>query len=242
MGLTRNIIEGILFDKDGTLIRLDDLWVEPTLQFMEMFIAKHTAMTADEKEQFYHMIGIENQQLVANGMVAAGTIREQATALARHCTVPVDQVEAAMTQYFTDYLHTHPEKLIPVTDLTALFTQLKAKGYGLGLVTADSHQPTMVALELLGIADYFSFIAAADDKYALKPHPEALHAFAQSIGAKATEVVYVGDSIKDMQFGQHGYGAIGVLSGNTAKETLLAHTDCVIDSIEQLPLLLDSLD
>ncbi|MBK0347722.1 HAD family hydrolase [Aerococcaceae bacterium zg-ZJ1578] len=234
-------IKGILFDKDGTLIYLDDLWVEPTIQFMENFISQHTTMTEEKKAAFYVEIGIENHRLVANGIVAAGTIREQAEALAKHCHLPINQIETEMTQYFTDYLSHYPEKLIPVTDLVALLSNLKEQGYELGVVTADSRQPTIMALEILGIANYFSFVVAADDDYALKPNPEALHAFAQLIQVEPEEILYIGDSIKDMQFGKHGYGAIGVLTGNTSKETLLAHTDYVIESIEYLPSLLKSI-
>lgn len=225
-------IRGLLFDKDGTLIRLDDLWIEPTINFIEELFAKDGNDTdPDQVKKVIEALGIVDGKLIANSLVSAGTIKSQAEFLSDYVSKSAEEIADEMSDYFTDYLEANPEKIVPVCDLPELFQELKMVGYVIGLVTSDSRKPTEKALEILGITRFFDFIATADD-YREKPDPEALIAFAQEGSLSLSEILYVGDSFVDMEFGSYSGGAVGVLTGNTTRQELKGKASYIIDSID----------
>lgn len=226
-----NPIKGLLFDKDGTLIYLDDLWIKPTVDFIEIILKQDPKnFTQEEIDQILGEMGIVNGQLLANSMVASGTIDSQADFLSQYVNQSAESIGQEMTDYFTDYLKDNPDKLVPVCDLPKLFKELKGQGYAVGLATSDSRKPTDMALELLGIADLLDFVATPDE-YEEKPHPQALENFASQAQLKMEEILYIGDSFIDMQFGKHGAGSVGVLTGNTSAQELDGKADYIVDSV-----------
>lgn len=224
-------IKGLLFDKDGTLIYLDDLWIQPTADFIEILLKRDPKdFKQEEINQVLSEIGIVDGQLLANSMAASGTIQSQADFLSQYIHQSAESICLEMTDYFTNYLKDNPDKLVPVCDLQNLFKELKEKGYAVGLATSDSRKPTDMALELLGIAELLDFVATPDE-YEEKPHPQALQQFANQAQLKMEEILYIGDSFIDMQFGKHGAGSVGVLTGNTSAQELEGRADFIVDSV-----------
>lgn len=224
------MIKAILFDKDGTLIRLDDLWVEPTVDFL---MSQCHSLNHDEKKQLLENVGIVEGAIVPNSIVASGTVEELAQALSQVTNQAVEGLIQEMNQYFTEYLRANPRALKPIGNLVSMFNQLKARGLLVGVVTSDSRLPTLAALEILGIDGMLDFVATADD-FAWKPAPDSLYHFAKMYQVNPKEVIYVGDSLVDMLYGKYAGATIAVLTGNTQRELLEKDATVVIDSIEKL--------
>ena len=239
--MMKSELKAVLFDKDGTLIYLDDLWAQPTIDFIELQLNKATQLADDfNRENYYREIGIDNGKIIGNSLVAASTMDELAISISHITGVDAHEIKAEMLEFFTNFLETHPEKLIPVCDLKELFSRLKRRGLIIGIVTSDAYLTTMKALEILNIIDPLDFIATADD-FAWKPNTQSLDHFAKKFELAFNQIVYVGDSVHDMQYAKNTRAAIGVLSGSTPKEMLLKETPYVIDSIKELLNLLEKI-
>lgn len=96
----------------------------------------------------------------------------------------------------------------PIMHAKELLEKLKADGYQLGIVSSKRHQGIEYSLGLCGLGDYFDVIVGVDEVTNHKPHPEGILKACQLLGKGHDSVVYVGDSIMDIQAAQ----AAGVFS------------------------------
>ncbi len=101
---------------------------------------------------------------------------------------------------------------------------LRSKGLKIGLLTRGSYEYGVTALTKTGAIDYFDVIVGRD--YAFyddaKPSPKAMFYFADELGVKAEEILYLGDNVTDYYSARDaGSKFIGVLSGSMSKEEWL---------------------
>jgi phosphoglycolate phosphatase len=92
----------------------------------------------------------------------------------------------------------------------------------------------------LDAAPLFDVILGADSVARPKPFGDMIHAFADTVGIKTSEVAMVGDNPHDMETAHDAEAglAIGVLSGNSAADHLAPLADHVIGTIAELPALI----
>jgi phosphoglycolate phosphatase len=84
--------------------------------------------------------------------------------------------------------------------VTGALDALRAAGHRLGICTNKPEEPTLLVLELLGLARYFDVVVGGDTLAQKKPDPAPLaHAFA-ALGDGAR--LYVGDSEVDAETAQ----------------------------------------
>ena len=83
---------------------------------------------------------------------------------------------------------------------------LKGKGYLTGLVTSKSRGPTEVSLLQHDMHSLLDVVVTADDTLIHKPFAEPLHFAAKKIGLTASDILFVGDSIHDINCA-HAAGA-----------------------------------
>lgn len=97
-----------------------------------------------------------------------------------------------------------------------LLRELKSKGYRLGLLTRGQRlyaETAMGRCEILGMMDS---VEAFDDHPTgeQKPNPVAMEHLADSLGVKASEILYIGDSVWDYHCARDsGAGFIGIAHG-----------------------------
>lgn len=115
-------------------------------------------------------------------------------------------------------------------DVLWLLEILKKQGHELYLWTALGRSATVIYLEKLGIAHFFSAIRTPSD-CAGKPHPEGLFQMLSQVDKKY--VVVIGDSPGDMS-GAKAFGAhsIGVVWNNSrrSEQLKLAGANAIADS------------
>lgn len=100
-----------------------------------------------------------------------------------------------------------------------LLERLEALGLGLGVVTSRTRAEFDADFAQLPIAGRFQTVVCADETDTHKPHPEPLLRFAERTGCAPASLLYVGDSVHDMQcaanagadFGLAGWGAVSPL-------------------------------
>jgi phosphoglycolate phosphatase-like HAD superfamily hydrolase len=125
-------------------------------------------------------------------------------------------------------------------DLLALFTQLNEMGAAVAVCTTDDRHPTAVSLAHLGVDHLVVGSSCGDDGFEPKPDPGHIRRLQQEAGGIPNErTVMVGDTPTDMKLGRNGGVAlaVGILGGASTTEDLLAHADCLIGDLTQLPKL-----
>lgn len=131
------------------------------------------------------------------------------------------------------------EKIELLPNIKETLIELKARGYHLGVATADTMDITLVMLETLGVRDLFEYVGAEDGKTPAKPNPHMLDVFCKQLGITNEEVIMVGDTLCDMKFGENaGVKTVGVL-GTISEDVLKEHADVVLPSVANLAEYLD---
>jgi phosphoglycolate phosphatase len=232
-------IAGILFDKDGTLLRYEESWGPVNREAARIAAAGNAALEAD----LLLAGGMDpvSGQTRADSLLAAGNAAEIAAGfVAAGSPVGVEDLTRELDALFVrsaDYA-------VPVTDLAILFRRLKARGLRLGIASSDNEQAIRQTALRFGFLDDVDFIAGYDSGFGVKPHAGMINGFCATVGLQPIQVAMVGDNNHDMHMGANaGAGLkVAVLSGTGSRETLAAAADIVIDDITGLEHLLSAAD
>ncbi|WP_299042906.1 HAD family hydrolase [uncultured Tateyamaria sp.] len=226
-------MQGIIFDKDGTLFDFTTTWEAWAAAFLRRAAGgdQHLAMRAGAAIGF----DLAQRRFAPDSVVIAGTPAEIADDLrpffpdmSRDALVALLNAEAARAPQ---------AEAVP---LLPLLTHLRARGLVLGVATNDAEAPAQAHLQSAGIAPLFDFIAGSDSGFGGKPAPGQLLAFCAELDVPAEAVVMVGDSTHDLMAGRAaGMRTVAVLTGLAPKDVLAPHADTVLPDIGALPAWLD---
>ena len=236
-------IDGIVFDKDGTLIDFHATW-GPILRkaiadLVEPFDNKQVIT-----ENVFNTLGVDPVSLRSfDGPYSITTFDKiytvVATVLYQHGMKWTDAEQRVLT-IFKKAAETPPslEQLSPTTDLPEFFNSLEASGINVGVATADNRHGTLDTLEKLECNFDSLFIACGDDQgLPSKPDPDLLHQIADSWSTDTKRIAMVGDTVGDVYMAQQaGAISIGVLTGAGTTEMLNPYTHAVLDSIQSIKL------
>ncbi len=234
-------IEGIVFDKDGTLIDFHATW-GPILRdavdrLLEPFADKNVIRHA-----IYMTLGVDQDSMRAgDGPYSTSTFDKiytvVTTVLYQH-GMNWTQAEQRVEEIFKRAAQTPPTlaQLTPTADLPALFRTLEINGIKVGLATADNRHGTIDTLEKLQCHRESLFIACGDDSgLPSKPDPALLDIFSGHWGTTTDKIAMVGDTVGDLHMAKlAGAVSIGVLTGAGTVKMLEPYSDAIVDSIEQI--------
>ena len=118
---------------------------------------------------------------------------------------------------------------------------LRAAGYRLGCVTNKAACFTEPLLQELGVYDEFEIIISGDTLAKKKPDPLPLLHAAKFFGVKPENALMLGDSVSDVKAARAArFQIICMTYGyNHGVDIRDSHPDAVIDSMAELPLLLN---
>lgn len=234
MGKTKGMIDGLLFDKDGTLFDFRISWGRWAAGFLAS-----VAEDAGHAERLGRAIGFDAATLTfaPHSPVIAATAADIAAALAPD--MPGRSV-AELTDLINDTAGSAP--MSEAVPLRPLLTGLRARGLRLGVATNDTEAPARQHLAAHGITELFDFIAGYDSGHGAKPGPGMCLAFAATQGLDPARVAMVGDSRHDLQAGRAaGMRTVAVLTGIARAPELEPLADVVLPDIGALPSWLDAL-
>lgn len=228
------MIDGILFDKDGTLFDFHLSWGAWTNSLL-----RQLAQGPDHAHALGKAIGYDavRREFAPTSPVIAGTAEEIAAALSPHLA---DLTQDAVLQRINDLAQGAP--MAETVPLIPFLAGLRARGLKLGLATNDTEAPARAHLAAHGITGYFDFIAGYDSGYGAKPGPGMCLAFAQHLNLDARRVVMVGDSLHDLVAGRAaGMHVVAVLTGVAGQADLAPHADAVLPDVGELGAWLDQM-
>ena len=229
-------IEGLLFDKDGTLIDFSGSWLQPIKQ-----IARLVAERAGDP-------ALEMQLLVDGGYLPEEDRWAQDSTIAFDTSESLFQRWGRMTSpslvralvpEMREIVYQSMQHLVPaIADPGALFNQL-AQSYHLGVASMDDEINVSRALEQLDIAHLVTFSCGADSGHGLKPGPGMVDAFCRQTGLVPHNTAIIGDGLHDLQMARAaGAVSIGITSGASSAEALEPYADILLRDIGELADLL----
>lgn len=235
-------VDGIVFDKDGTLVDFDRLWAGKLKRAVNALIAE-----CDGREglvsPLLDTLGIDRKsgKVIAESPMAVSSLPKLgviATTVLYQQGIPWHRAETLTRDIFMPIIDAPPgdDDLVPIGDVTGLLARFDAAGLRLAILTSDDRAPTLASLPMLGITHLIRATGCGDDPVPNKPHPDGLLAVAATLGLAPARLLMVGDSVTDMRTGRAAgvAGCIGVLSGTGTRDDLAAHGDVVITDIHDM--------
>ena len=227
-------VKAILFDKDGTLTNIDNMWVEPTEMVIRNILKQHIKQDSlITIEQMLELLGIVQGEIVPNSVIASGTVEDMLDEIGKYFPIDKKALYDVVLEDFRQYLLAHPDMIIPIGDVAFLISELKHKGIKVGVVTNDSYIPTKTIFEILKVWHLFDFVATPDE-YPAKPAADSLIGASEHLAVPLHEIFYVGDSYLDMAYAKHCGGGIAVLTSGSDVQKMKEQSLLVLDSVEQL--------
>lgn len=227
------MIDGVIFDKDGTLFDFHLSWGVWAARLLEAL-----ARDADHARALGRAIGYDASRggFAPTSPVIAGTAEDIAVAL-------MPQMPGLSQHALMDRINTLAEgaPMAEAVPLVPFLGDLRARGLRLGLATNDTEAPARAHLAAHGITDFFDFIAGYDSGYGAKPGPGMCLAFSAQTGLDPARVVMVGDSLHDLAAGRAaGMRTVAVLTGVAGSAELAPHAEAVLAHVGHLPAWLDA--
>ncbi len=145
----------------------------------------------------------------------------------------IDELVAMWRQAQEDL---HDRLIKPFPDTAGVLSELRRRGYPLGIVTSKERFAAERDMALYGLQLLVERVVYMDDTVNHKPHPEPVLKGLELMGARPEDALYVGDSLHDMKAGREaGVKVAAALWGPFPKEPLLAFgPDYLLPSIRGL--------
>lgn len=232
-------IKGIIFDKDGTLLDFNKMWLGATKHVLAGFCDRNKIPVTEERmEGLLRLLGIENDCILQQGPLASMTYSQMGEVLATNLqgfSVSAKESGAQLVELYEEYFWKYELCCQPTCEVKEVLKKLRHKGMKLGLATADNKHVAEKCLDALGIKGFFDYLGCDDGATRPKPDPEMFVRFCSEMNLIPEEVAMVGDTVNDMHFAKNAGGlAVGVLCGLAGRKELEPVADVIIDNPEAL--------
>lgn len=222
------MIRAILFDKDGTLLKFTEGWVDSIVGFLENKI-----LDDKKKRKLFKEIGIrEDGGVEENSILSSETAMDLAIIFSKYLDEDLDEIYRELDDHLLNYLKKNNKFIRETCDLRSLFEALRDRKILIGIFTSDNYRQAKYSMDYLGLDSFIDFYAAADI-YKKKPNKESLEVFKKKYSLEDQEIIIVGDSRVDMVFGEDTV-KVGVLCGTGSREMLAKYTDNIVDHPSQV--------
>jgi len=228
-------IKAILFDKDGTLIDIENTWV-PAVKIAAQTLEKLTGVHG-LAQQALHDTGFDftNDRFLPDSILASHSTLD----LVRHWVGDhggpdlIKKMQSVVAEAGIRHM-------TPLFNLPDLFKPLFEHQIDAGIATMDDEEVAFKTVERFEIADYVRFVVGFDSGHGEKPGPGMIDAFCAELQLEPGQIAMVGDTNHDLAMGQNaGAGlVVGVLSGSNEHEQLAERSDIVVNDARDLLKLL----
>jgi len=233
--------EGVIFDKDGTLVCFHTMWSGWCEDLVERV---NLETRQDLSKVLFNLLGYDSEKRE----VRLGIVAELTNPFVRSKVLEMLVLQGfsdARAREVVDRTWKDKQDVLQIKilgNLVELFQRLKANGMRVAICTSDSRESTLEFVERVGISSLVDMIVCGDDQVSKsKPDPHNVLYICEKLGISADKTVMVGDTPADTVMGKAaGVGLnVGVLSGVGQPEDL-KDANLLVEDITALVDLLTS--
>jgi phosphoglycolate phosphatase len=227
------MIDGIVFDKDGTLFDFRQSWAG--------WVQAVLAELADDPGHAAALASALGFDPASGDFFAGSPVIAASTAEIAGVMLPLlpdltqSQLETRLNRL------AGAAEMRPAVPLRPLLLALRSRGLRLGVATNDVEASARAHLLAQNVAELFDLVAGYDSGHGAKPGPGMLLAFAARTGLDPARVLMVGDSLHDLMAGRAaGMRPVAVLTGVALAADLAPMAEVVLPDIGALPGWIDA--
>ncbi|MCP8615840.1 HAD family hydrolase [Salirhabdus salicampi] len=228
-------IDGILFDKDGTLVDFGSLWITWTKDLIDKIV--HKTDISCNKETYANALGFSYEERTwdPKGPLAIGSLQDIISILSRELYsngVPWNDAFKLVNDSYQEVesdFNWH-DSVKAIRGLRDFLQQASNRSIKMGVVTSDNYDRARHQLKLLEIDHYFSAIVGHDSVEQGKPFPEMVKVACKRMDVKPERTIVIGDSNGDMLLGRNAksLSSIGIVSKEGQSTDHLINADAII--------------
>ncbi|WP_406676992.1 HAD family hydrolase [Moorella sp. ACPs] len=230
--------EGVIFDKDGTLIDSFKIW--PNLIKVRVKILQREIGFDNEMARLLEKtMGLDEGVIIRRSPIVVGSREQTAAAVATMLYVyegipwdtGMEKVKLAFD--FCDQDMGLAGQAVPMRGVRQTLKRLFAAGFKIGVATNDDMERTHAIMKHAGLAPYIHAYACRDEVTRGKPAPELIYLICERLGLAAGRCIMVGDSLLDIQMGINAgvYMSVAVSTGALIKKEIDASKCMMIHDI-----------
>lgn len=240
--MTEKIMEKIkdcdafLFDKDGTLIDFNYLWLNWSV-VAARFISRYISSLQEEDVLSQWGVKASEDTVDSEGPMAVGSLNDiivsAAALIYRHNHLWPEARQLAVDAVDHSWKTVSKEKYTrAIKGIPEMIKRLKEEGKKLAVVTTDETESAYQDIGLIGLEGYFDVILGCDMVERCKPFPDLVLKVCSKMGISPENAVVIGDTRADMLMGKNAGVSlcVGVTSGLGSAEKLGQDADFLLNS------------
>ncbi|MDJ1112100.1 MULTISPECIES: HAD family hydrolase [Macrococcus] len=220
----------IIFDKDGTLMKLG----HPVVKLADDLINEFSVRTDIHvpKSEIKDAFGIVDDQV--DKLLGAQTTKAIVSSLEK---LPNGDAMASWLLKKIEHATSdnEVEDIEIIEGVEETLKSLHDKGYLLAIVSADDNASMDLFIDKYGIREYFDKIITSDSSDYHKPQKELVQLIMDELNVEKEDTMMVGDTEMDVELGQNAEvrKIVGVLSGSGDAQDL-RNADIVLNSVAEI--------
>lgn len=234
-------VEWVIFDKDGTIIEMDSLWIAWAKNVYLNLTENSDFEIHFSLQTFLKNIGVNDNGISIDptSPLAIGSIQEAETIVAyllyqqgipwsKGVTLARAASNLATSQQENSRVHALP-------GIRTFLMNLKKQGIKLGVITADQTARAISHLQQLELLTLFDFVLGSDQAVYSKPFPDLAYVAKEQFQVPLERAVMIGDSNADMLFAKNAgmCFSIGIIPKATFPKDYLPDATKIIDAYDE---------
>ncbi len=232
-------IDLVVFDKDGTLIDLHHYWYT-MVRYRAKMICEYLRLTDNDFENLMNVMGVNTKHKCVKPEGPVGQKKREIVMMAavdylKSIGSPekIEMCREIFTRVDKFSISNLKDIVKPVEGLFSTFDAVKGASCKIAIATSDITNRVWLVMNHLGLKDKVDVVVGSDRVIREKPHPETIEMILEELQITSENSIIVGDTRADLEMGINAglRASIGVTSGVSSKESLLAITPYVVPNI-----------